>query len=318
MSCLVQAGVKTCNAPTSSFGDAGLIDAALSDPMAGTMTIKAFGYSWLSYTNAAFNGSTWTSTAGSMTFDGSEEEITISAGAITFQGNTYLFDRTHGDVFGKTSRSYCKAPYDCIYTVAMVPYEYQQANGYAQLVDLHKTQTDSTIVSGAGGSLTMTTHGQEWDAYIGLLTDRQRVVVPANSRISYSGTVYAIAGDGSPLGSWFRGGYAVCPITLTLDTSNGDIATPGASCTSDDGALLDFSLTTVIVEKSKVRPFVTADSAVASGFVMSGNKNPRTKTPFRFQSSKIGGGVYGSNAQTLTIFGSGPDGAFKIVGNRVP
>jgi len=282
------------------------------------MTIKSFGYSRRSFTRLESSGATFIPTAGSMVFDGSEEEVKLSVGAIEFQGATYKFDKTYPHVDGKTGRSYCRAPKDCIYTASTVLYEPQPAVGYGKLVDLHKTHIDGTVVTGAGGSTIMETNSSEWDAYIGLLADRQSVLLPSNDRITYSGIVYVIAGDGTPLGSWFTGGVNGCPIELTLNTSNGDITTPGARCAAVDGGSLDFSLKTVVLDKSKVRPVLLADAALVSGFVTSAPRVPFIKTPFTFQSTKIAGGVYGGNAEILTIFGSSPRGVFQIVARRSP
>lgn len=316
MTCQVQTAGKTCNAPTASYGGSELIQAALTDPLAGAMTIKSFGYSWLQYTRLESSGAAFIPTAGSMAFDGSEEEVKLGVGAIAFQGATYTFDKTYPHASGKTGRIYCRVPKDCIYTVPTVLYETQPAAEYGKLVDLHKTQTNGTVVT--GGVTIMETNASEWDAYIGLLTDRLSVVLPSSNRITYSGIVYVVAGDGTPLGNWFKGGVVGCPIVLTLNTSNGDITTPGASCTTGDGGSLDFALETVVVDQSKVRPILIADAALVSGFVMSGTTAPKIKTPFTFRSTKIAGGVYGSNAETLTIFGSSPTGVFQIVGNRAP
>jgi hypothetical protein len=63
------------------------------DPVA--MTVKSFGYSWLQYTRLESSGATFIPTAGSMAFDGSEEEVKLGVGAIEFKGVTDSFDKAY-------------------------------------------------------------------------------------------------------------------------------------------------------------------------------------------------------------------------------
>jgi hypothetical protein len=301
--CEIKYEERICSAPTSSFSTAALIPSYLTDPSMGKLGLKGLGYSYFQYNRWDFNGTEPIPTAGQVEYDSSEEDLVISANSISFRNKIYTFAKTYAD---GSIRSYCAANNDCFYTNPSVYLEWQPESGPGNLLDIHLTDTSKST-----GSFLSTEElrATEWDAYAGLLSDRLDVLVPTDERIHYSGIVFAAGGDGKPLGRGFNEGFMSCPIELTLNTRNGDITTDGASC-SGNGASLSLSLKPLVLKKSKVQPILLGDSAILGAMKTDGFS-------FNFQSTKISGAVYGRNANTLVIFGSGPLGVFQIVGNRL-
>ena len=310
MTCKAESGGNTCNAPTASFGGTELFQAALTNPQAGAMTTTSFGYSIRMHQHTEDSKHT----AGSRVYDSAEEEVKLRYGAIESLGQTYTFDKQSSFLRNR----YLRSPSEYIATGTAINGDAQPAIGYGKALDIVKGNFETTTGVTVGGAANLDMVGNERYTYIGLLTDRQGVVVPATDRIVYSGFVVVHAGDGSPLSTWFNEGDVDCPLEITINTSTGDITTPDANCSQPNGESLNFSLKNLVVNQSRVQSVAIVDSVLASGVIKSIMHTTMPTVPFTLRPTKIGGAVYGANADMLIIYGSGTEGTFQIIGNRVP
>ena len=158
------------------------------------------------------------------------------------------------------------------------------------------------------------------------MSDRTDVAVPAGGVIKYVGTAWFRGGDGSPVngGITINAGIAACPIELSLNASTGKINALDIACAGNTTGDLSILLPALMVAKSKVQQIKTTDSATGSAKVIleiatsgSGATPPNVLSEsFKFEISKISGGLYGSNARTLLVMGSGSQGVLSIVARR--
>jgi hypothetical protein len=307
LQCELVLGEKICNAPTSSRGSKEQIKAALNDPLAGAMRFSQFGFTINSDNLLSSDGSQLVAVSGQASYGGSEEALVIGQNALQFKGKSYRYDKTFPN---SEIRGYCATKTDCIYIDPNVPWDQGESLVQFNATDTTGSSATSQVIEG---------HGKYWEGYFGLLSDRNDVSVPADETIKYQGVVIFQGGDGTPLGaSQFNGGSVACSIEFALNTRNGQVSTSGATCTDNQNSQLQFSLANLQVEKSRIRSGVAGDAASASApRLLSLGKEQLFARVDSFKSTQVAGGIYGKNAAVLTVLGSGTQGAFFVIANRL-
>nr|WP_295775624.1 hypothetical protein [Rhodoferax sp.] len=313
-------GEKICDAPTSSKMDKAKLQAFLTDPTASSLKFKEFGYEF-AYDNARARQSNgpFLAVSGQAAYGGSGQELNASTAVVRFTGTTYPFLKIYpGTTY---SRGYCLSQKqdDCMF-VNPVNISSDDAL-YADLVPVVYTQRAAVLTTDS-----LTSHIKTWNSYFGAVSDRTDVAVPGGGIIKYVGTVWFRGGDGSPVngGITINAGIAACPIELSLNASTGKISAADIACAGNATGDLSISLPALMVAKSKVQQINPTDSATGSTkvileIVTSGSGAPPPNVlseTFKFEISKIAGGLYGSNARTLLVMGSGSQGVMSIVARR--
>lgn len=313
-------GEKICDAPTSSKMDKAKLQAFLTGPAAGSLKFNQFGYEF-AYDNvrAWQSNNSFLAVSGQAVYGGSGQELNASTDAVRFTGITYPFLKIYpGTTY---SRGYCltQKQDDCMFV--------NPVNGssddslYADLVPVVYTQKTAVLTT-----VSLTSHIKTWNSYFGAMSDRTDVAVPAGGVIKYVGTAWFRGGDGSPVngGITINAGIAACPIELSLNASTGKISALDIACAGNTTGDLSISLPALVVAQSKVQQIKPTDSANGSTKVIleivnsgSGATPPNVLSEsFKFEISKIAGGLYGSNARTLLVMGSGSQGVLSIVARR--
>jgi hypothetical protein len=105
---------------------------------------------------------------------------------------------------------------------------------------------------------------------------------------------------------------------LTLDTRSGQLTSTEATCTEAAMGELTFSLPTLVVDKSLIRPLLSGEAAVshaAAAKIPTSNSNIfGSASPFRMD--RIVGPIYGVTASDSLLRGRGPQGGFVVVAAR--
>lgn len=191
------------------------------------------------------------------------------------------------------------------------------------LTDSAVAFSQSNLVSSVTGTLsqTVTIDNSSWSAFFGVLTDKVDANPPSDNKMQYKGSISFVGGNGAPFpGSMFLNVVSTfCPITLNFDAATGTLSTVTTSCTDSRGTHLDFSLKDLTIKNSRVFASVGDEAqGAASGPSSSGDASTGTvpTVALSFTSSKIGGAVFGKNAQYVGIQGSGASGLFSVTAFR--
>jgi len=306
-------GEKVCDAPTSSKMTKEALAAVLTDAKAGPIVfdIHTTEFRSRSLLQRASPTQPRIATEGNATYGDSRQKLSLSSGAVLFRGKNYAYTGTRAP---NATRLYCATTDECM-QIGLVA---DQAGG-AQLVSMLVNDSTGSIVNAE--RIQIESRGAV--GLFGLLTDRAAVTVPAGEVIKYSGLLMVQAGDGSPIApDQFNSGGVRCAVELTLDVRNGRIAPAQVECTDAEKGVLKLSLPALVVEKSRIRTFAMGEVAAIHASKFATTSSSPAPVPLLlgsaapFNSNAISGAVYGSNADTLIVNGSGSLGMFSILATR--
>jgi len=310
MACVGAGPGRVCEAPTSSKMSMDAMWSMLTDPSAGSLKFRVFGPQVDLYTlkQRAASGQPLVAVEGAMSWGGSEQDLVVGASAISFKGLSYSFSSE----IANGMRTYRAGEFERIHL-------FRLKDG-ADARDIRSYGIE--VSDWTGSSLTELREQYQiktWLPELALLTDRNDLTLPASASIQYTGFVIVNTGDGRVLGGdSFNVGQVTCPIDLTLDTRSGQLVSGAVACTDAHGGEMSFTLPTLQVTGSRVRPLRAGDTALASApkfFVDDNGTLAGGAPPFRIE--QIVGGVFGSNAGDLAIRGASSQGVFTITASRL-
>jgi len=288
-----------CVEPTSSGATLLQLLTTLSNAQGPTVRMTRFGSSSISHTKTAGG----ILTEGSASYSSLEKPIVFGRNQIKLDSKTYAFESIlpNGNLNFRASTS----------DTLLIP----------PLSSLGVTFSQIDTVSGGSGvgtpNLAVTVDSNSWLSFFGVLTDKTDVAIPADHLIHYSGGISFWGGDGTPFSAsmFGRNVSVLCPINMTLDTTNGKLAASTANCTDARNRSLQFTLRDLFIKNSRVWGNLGDEaSAFTTGpaypFDPAATVVPTVSVTFT--SSQVGGAVYATNAQFISIQGSSTLGQFAV------